>query len=201
MTPNATSKPVPRPTIITTPEVRLSFPALFKPKPKSQGSAELTYQATLLIPPTCDLKPFITAMQAAIAARWGAKVPPGLRNPIRNAEEKDYAGYEKGWKFISTQNTSPVPVVDRQRIPITDPSKVYAGCWIHACIGAWTYDNVSKGVSFELKAVQFLRDDERLDGRGKPVNPDEAFEAIEMPPEETASGGAIDPAQFFQGMS
>ncbi len=201
MTPNATNKPVPRPTQFTTPEVRLSFPALFKPKPRAQGSSDLTYQATLLLPPSCDLKPFITAMQAAMMAKWG-KLMPGARNPIRDAAEKQYGGYEKGWRFLPTHNQAPVPIVDRQRLPITDPSKVYAGCWIHACVNAWAYDNqFGKGVSFELKAVQFLRDDERLDGRSKPVNPDEAFEAIEMPPEETASGGAIDPEQFFQGMS
>lgn len=198
MTTNATNKPASRPTQFTTPEVRLSFPALFKPKPKAQGSTDLTYQATLLLPPTCDLKPFISAMQAAMLAKW-QRVRTDLRNPIRDASEKPYAGYEKGWKFIAAQNAAPVPVVDRSRLPITDPNKVYAGCWIHACLNAWAYDNkFGKGVSFELKAVQFLRDGDRLDGRSKPVSPDEAFEALEMPPEE--GGAEIDPASFFEGM-
>nr|MBP8137001.1 DUF2815 family protein [Candidatus Eisenbacteria bacterium] len=83
------------------------------------------------------------------------------------------------------------PVVDRACLPVTDPAKVYAGLWVKCALAAWAYDNASgKGVSFDLRAVQLVRDDERLDGRSKAANPDEVFEALELPPEGDTGVGA-----------
>lgn len=165
-----------------TPEVRLSFPSLFTKKPNGPGSDKSSYQATLLIPPGTDISKFTAAMKGALIKKFGKVQVPGLKPmPLRKAEEKEYQGYDPGWLFVATKTESPVPVVDRRRVPITDPSAVYAGCWVRAHVRAWAYDNkFGKGVSFELKAIQFVRDGERLDGRGKPSDPEQVFEALDL---------------------
>lgn len=170
-----------------TPEVRLSFPSLFTKKETFRASGKFAYSTTLLIPPTA-VQAFRAAMVAAVTAKWGAGVKvAGLKNPLRLCEEKEFAGYEPGWFFCSTKSEAQPPVVDRARLPVTDPAKVYAGLWVKCALAAWAYDNASgKGVSFDLRAVQLIRDDERLDGRSKAANPDEVFEALELPPEGDA---------------
>jgi len=175
-----------------TPEVRLSFPSLFTKKETFRASGKFVFSTTLLIPPTA-VQAFRTAMTAAVVAKWGAGVKvPGLKNPLRMCEEKEFlAGYEPGWFFCSTKSEAQPPVVDRARLPVTDPAKVYAGLWVKCALAAWAYDNASgKGVSFDLRAVQIIRDDERLDGRSRAANPDKVFEALELPPEADAGAGA-----------
>lgn len=176
---------------VITCECRLSFPALAEKKSNGPDSAKSSYQATLLIPPGTDMAPFNKAMRAAILKKFSKPTVTGLRNPIRNAAEKEYAGYDEGWLFIATKSDVQIPIVDRQKIPIVDLAKVYAGCWVKAHIRAWAYNNqFGKGVSFELKALQFIKDGDRLDGRGKPSDPDMVFEALEL--DEPAAGEAAD---------
>lgn len=178
-------------TDVRTLDVRLSFPALDKKKPNGPGSDKSSFQATLLLPPGTDLAPYKAAIKAAILKKWGKLEVKGMRPvPMHKAETKDYAGYEAGWLYVPTKTDTPVPLVDRQRIAV-DPSKFFAGCWVRAHIRCYAYDNqFGKGVSFELKALQFIKDGDRLDGRGKPSNPDEVFEALEM--EDTTPTGGDD---------
>lgn len=182
-------------TDIVTPDVRLSFPALFEPKPRARGSDKLTYQATLLLPPKTDMAPFVAAMKAAMMAKFGKLLPlAGRGNPIHKAEEKQYAGYEPGWHYISTNNTRAPAVVDQLKRPVTDPDRMYPGLWVRAFLNAYAWDNPAggKGVSFSLNAIQVVRDGERLDGR-REVNPDEVFTALEMPQDGAADAASWDP--------
>ena len=170
-------------TDVVTPDCRLSFQSLFKKKPDAPGSEKTSYQATFLFPPKTDFQPFLAAIKAACIKKFGKFPVPGLKIPIRPCEEKEYAGYDAGWKFLPTKSEAVVPVVDRQRIPVSEEQGlVYSGCWVKAHLRcyAWSHPTGGKGVSFELKAVQFIKNDERLDGRGKPSNPDLVFEALEL---------------------
>jgi hypothetical protein len=171
-----------------TPDVRLSFPSLFKKKETFRNSGRFVYSTTLLVPPTA-VKPFRDAMAAAVLAKFGPTRVSGLKNPLRPCEEKEFAGYEPGWFFCTAKSDGQPPIVNQARLPVTDESRVYAGLWVRCALSAWCYANESgKGVSFDLRAVQIIKDDERLDGRSRPVNPDDVFEALELPPE----GGDVD---------
>lgn len=167
-------------THIITPEVRLSFPALFAPKPRAVGSTVMTFQAVLLLPPGIDRKPFNTAMAAAMTAKWGKvqKLPPE-KLPIRDCATKDIEGYEEGWHFINTHSRQQPGLVDQRNVVITDPNRIYAGCWVRAYINAfaWSHAQGGKGISFGLNALQFVRDDDRLDGRRRA---DEVFTPLEV---------------------
>lgn len=176
--------------------VRLTFVSLFEKKPKAKGSDKLTYQATLLVP-AADIQPFVNAMNAAMQAKLGKVLKlAGRFLPIKKAEDFPYAGYEKGMFVIPAHSDTPPPVVDHAKVPITDRSRVYSGVWAQVVVDAYVWDNsFGTGVSFDLKAVQIVRDDARLDGRGKPVDPDEAFEALEMPDDKGASEAPWDPTK------
>lgn len=179
----ATPSSAPNPCRVRTEPVRLAFVSLFDKKPRARGSDKLSYQATLLIPPTVKLAPFHDAMKAAMLKKFEKVVPLKERGmPIKKCEDYEYAGYLPGWFAIGTNSDRQPPVVDRNKVPITDKTLVYSGVWAHVIIDAyaWSHETGGKGVSFDLRAVQIVRDDERLDGRGKPVDPDAAFEALEM---------------------
>ena len=162
-----------RPSCIIVPEARLAFPSLFKKRPRTADPAkkanedEWAFQAVLLLPPETNLKPFHRAMQAAMIQKWGKVVQlPASKNPIHDCSEKpETNGYEDGWYYINAANKRPVAVVNRMSEPITDPSKIYAGCWCRVFLEAyaWKHQLGGQGVSFSLNGVQFLRDDERLD--------------------------------------
>lgn len=181
---------------ILTPEVRLSFPALFKPKPRFRGADEnkLTYQATLLIPPDCDLTPFREAMKAAIFAKWEKMVVlPAKGNPIHPCAEKpDLDGYDEGWHYIACHSQRPPGVVDRNNVPLSDETRVYPGVWAKAYINAFAWDHPvgGRGVSFGLNGIQIVRDDERLGGGA--MNVADVFEPLG----EQETGGGLNEEMF-----
>lgn len=168
---------------VVTEPCRLAFPALFHPKPRMKGQTDtrLTYQAVVLIPPGTDLKPFVRAMKAAMQEKFGKviQLKPD-KNPLRQCEEKnEISGYASGWWYINTHSGFAPGLVDQRRQPVLDEEKFYAGCWCRFLLRAfaWNHQQGGKGVSFSLSAVQFVRDDDRLDGRRDASN---VFDAIEI---------------------
>lgn len=168
-------------TEFVTPPVRIHFPSLFTTS-RVPGSDKDTYQAVALLPPDIDMKPFKSAMRAALAAKFGDKFKlPASKNPIHDAMEKDYDGFEEGWFFINLNANYPPMVVDQKKRQILDTAKLvgkptetqeaavaeaeqrlYAGCWVrfHLNCYAWDHPTGGKGVSFGLKAVQLVKTDD-----------------------------------------
>lgn len=188
------------PTEIVTPPVRLAFPALFEPKPVAKGSTELKFMATLLIPPTVELKPFYECVKAAMLDKWAKLLQlPAKNNPIKRCDEKELDGYEPGWFFINTKTQYQPNVVDQRRQEIIDKDRIFAGCWCRFHLNAYGYDHPQggKGVSFGLNSVQLVREDARLDGRKTATD---VFDEIETagddapPPQK---GGDVD--ELFGG--
>lgn len=159
---------------IVTEPFRLAFPALFEPKPVAQGEEKTSYQATLLLPPDANLKPFLRCIAAAMRDEWGKveKITAGRSGwsphaqPIKPCDGR-YAGFDEGWHFIRTSSQYQPSVVDQRKQEILDPNRIFAGCWcrFHLNTYAWKHPVGGKGVSFSLNAVQLVREDERLDGR------------------------------------
>jgi len=130
---------------------------------------KLTYQATFLLPPTADLSPLHAAIEAAMLEKWGKVIKiPAAKHPIKDAGEKDYAGYEAGWHYIATNSDRPIGVVDASNVPLSVGDKrIYPGCWVRGMVKAfaWEHPTGGRGVSFDLQAVQYLKEGERFDGR------------------------------------
>lgn len=188
------------PSYVLTPEVRLSFPSLFEMKPRARGSDKLSYQATILIPPTVDLKPFHEAMVAAMQAKWGKVLQlPARNNPIHDCAEKAYDGYLPGWHYIEMNSDRQPGLVDRRSVPVTDKNLFYPGCWVRAFINAFAWDHPTggKGISFGLNGLQFIRDDDRLDGRPDVSSVFTPLEDLEAP----ANGAPKATAASNKGLS
>jgi hypothetical protein len=166
---------------IVTEPCRLSFPALFEPKPVSKTKPnELKYQAAILIPKSVSLKPFYDCVKAAMIEKFGKAIKlPARANPIKACDEKELAGYEEGWHYINAKSGYQPGVVNQKLQDIIDPTAIYAGCWcrFHLLAFGWDHPEGGKGVSFSLQSVQFIRDDDRLDGR---LAAKDAFDAVEV---------------------
>lgn len=175
--------------IVMTPEFRVSFPAVFKPKrQKGDATSEPKYGLTMLFPKGADLSKLKAAAQEAVREKWGDKPPKNLRSPFRDQGEKEYEGYEEGAVFVSASSKQKPGLVDRQRQDIIDETEFYPGCYARATIRAFAYDNNgNKGVAFGLNNVQKLRDGDPLGGR---TRAQDDF-ADDLPPDEGADSGSI----------
>lgn len=201
---------------VITPPCRLSFPALFEPKVTFSGLPDTPehrkFQATVLIPPDVDLKPFVAALEAAMKDKFGKVIQPKF--PViracagkETADGKPYAGYEDGWHFVSAKNKLAPSVVDQAMQPVLDvprgasdeeraaliaeaENRVYAGCWCRFLLRAFAWSNQGRGVSFSLEAVQLVRDDERLGGGM--VRAQDVFEPIDVGDAAPADNGSDD---------
>jgi hypothetical protein len=152
-----------------------------------------------LIDASLDLTELKRIMTLAAKKFFGDKLnDPAFRktlaNPIRDAdaEQKETAGYA-GHIFICAWNrNAQPPVVNAQKIPVTDAAKVYGGMYCRAHINAfgWEFNKMKRGVSFGLQALQLVRD-------GAPFavtsDPDKVFTAL-----EAAEGSSEDPGAYKQ---
>lgn len=180
----------------TTPNCRVSFPSLFTPKPVAKGKDDVAYQAVVLVPPDADMTPFRDAMITAMASKWGKSIKLTPRNnPLKKGADVAWLGDEfDDWYVINVKNQYKPGVVDQQLTPITEESRIYSGCWMRFFLRAygWQHPQGGQGVSFSLQAAQFVKDDQRLDGRKSAT---EVFDRIEIEePEFGASeeAGGVD---------
>ena len=150
----------------------LSFPHLVEPS--AFGDGEPQYTATLLFGPEAQKSPEYAALKKACAEavkeKFGNKVDmKNIRNPFRNGDEKDYAGY-KGCTYITVKSKSKPALVDENTDRLLDLDRVFPGANVIANVNPVAYDYLgNKGITFYLQAVQFLEGGTRLDGRPDPV--------------------------------
>jgi hypothetical protein len=170
-------------------KVRLSFPALFKPK--SVNDSEPKYGASFLLSKKDDAAQ-IDGLRAACLAtakeQWPAKIPPGVKYCVHDGAEKDYDGYGPAVMYISTSATLRPVVVDEYRTPVTEEDrKVYAGCLVNVVVRLWAQDNqFGKRINAQLQAVQFAAAGEAFGE--KPIDPNEEFSSAAPTDAEPAFG-------------
>ena len=168
--------------IVTTPEFRVSFPAVFTPQ--AFEGQEAKYSIVMLFDKSTDLSALKKLALKAIEAKWpdATKRPKGLRNPFRDGdtEKPDVAGYAN-CIFVRASTKMKPGVVDQtgKRVIQEEEGIFYAGCYARAQVSAFAYDQKgNRGVSFSLQHVQLIRDGEPFSGRSRP---EDAFEALETP--------------------
>ena len=77
-------------------------------------------------------------------------------------------------------------MVDRKRLPITDPTVIYSGCYIRANINIYPFNtNSNRGVSAGLGNVQFWEDGEPRNGR---VRAEAEFDTLDADDEDDFLG-------------
>lgn len=164
--------------------VRLAFVNALVAKPNPSGA--LKYSVTALIDPKDPMVPLMKeCIKAAALDKWGSpdKVPKGLRNPLRDGNEKEYAGFA-GHLFVSCNSDNKPGVINAAAKAITDEDDIYSGVWARLDLNFFGYQKAGNvGVAAGLNNIQVLGDDERFSGRqaaesvfGAVVSADNPFE-------------------------
>ena len=174
-------------TKVITGKSRASFVHLFEPH--STNGSDPKYSVSLIIPKSDEetigrIQGAIEeAVQAGIANKWGGKRPPNLKLPLRDGDEErpDDPAYADSY-FINANSVERPGIVDRKRVPITDPTAIYSGCFIRASINFYPFNtNGNRGVGAGLGNVQFWEDGEPLNGR---VRAEDEFDALDAGDED-----------------
>jgi len=158
-------------TKVVTGKVRFSYLHVWEPQ-AIDGGTEKKYSVSLLINKS-DTKT-LAAINAAINAaketgkgKWGGKVPPKLKLPLRDGDEErpDDPTYAGCYFLNATAKTKP-GVVDKDVRPILDQEELYSGCFGRASITFFAFDtNGNRGIACGLNNIQKLEDGESLGGR------------------------------------
>ncbi len=165
--------------IIKLPNVRLSFPRLFKPHAVQEGQTP-KYSASFILDNekhAALIKHIEKTIERLALDHWKKKIP--FKTCLHDGNEKaDKDGYGDGVTYINASRVTRPAVVDRQVNPLNEEDNViYAGCYVNATIRLWVQSNdFGKRVNAELRAVQFLKDGESF-GAG-PVKAEDEFEAV-----------------------
>lgn len=170
------------PNIVTLPNVRLSFPALFTAKSMEEGK-EPQFSATFLFD-NVEHDAVLTRIESVIdrvALDFFKKKVPLKHRCLHDGNEKsDLEGYGDGTSFLVSSNKKRPGVVDRLLNPLAEADgKVYPGCYVNATVRifAWEHKTGGRGVSAQLRAVQFVKDGPSF-GAG-PVDPTQEFSSLD----------------------
>ena len=173
-------------TKVITGKVRASFVHIFEPQ--SVNGSEPKYSCSFIIPKS-DTRT-VEKIRAAIEnakkeslSKWGGKIPPNLKLPLRDGDidRPDDPNYANAY-FVNANSNERPGVVDRRRVPITDPLEVYSGCYVRASITFYPFNtNGNRGVACGLQNIQKWCDGEPLNGR---VRAEDEFDALDGMPSE-----------------
>ena len=141
-------------------------------EPDSVNGGDPKYSVSAIIPKS-DTKT-INAIKAAIeqakkdsVSKWGGKVPPNLKLPLRDGDidRPDDEAYA-GCYFFNANSRQAPQVVDSKVQPILDQSEVYSGCYGKISVTFYGYNsNGNRGIAAGLGNIQKLKDGESLGGR------------------------------------
>ena len=169
-------------TKVITGKCRASFVHIFEPQ--SINGSDPKYSISLIIPKsdTATLGKIQAAIAEAkengVASKWSGKMPPNLKLPLRDGDvdRPDDAAYTDSY-FINATSLERPGIVDRKRVPITDPLVVYSGCYVRASVNFFPFNtNGSRGIACGLANIQFWADGEPLNGR---VRAEDEFDALD----------------------
>lgn len=167
--------------------VRASYVNVHTPRKKNDDQ-EAKYEITFILDEKVNATE-IAAIKKAQAElmndpKFGGKKP--LKFALRKGDDTpdradDPALGPNKWTVGARSKIKP-KIVDILKNELSvDSGKPYSGCYVHATIDVYPYNNVkeqTRGISSEIIAVMFVKDGERLGGRG-PVDVDEEFGDVE----------------------
>jgi len=173
---------------VHTPPFRVSFPHVFvAQKASASADAEPKYSCLMIFEKGTDISALVNAAKEVVIAKYGAdlsKLPAKFKWPFRKGEEKvGMDGFTPGSIFFTASTKQPPGVIDQNKVPILKAEEFYAGCYAHATVHAYCYDNKGVGVSFGLDNLQKLRD-------GVPLGRTRAEDDFDVVPSDATSPAA-----------
>lgn len=170
--------------IIRIKNARLSFHSLDEHE-LYEGKDTGKYSATLLFAHGSNNQTIVeAAIQDALAAKWGKKIPARskIKDTYRDGDDEKYDGYA-GMMALKGTNKRRINVIRRDRSPIMPEEFeewMYNGCYVNATVtfnaGVDGYKN--NRVWCNLRAVQFYAHGDRFGG-GTPVDIDDEFDEFD----------------------
>ena len=173
-------------------DVRCSFLMLGDPEyyggQKTKDTDKRRWSATALVPNGSPLKAQIDKTLKDVAmAQWEKKWETYYENIIVDpkgccwidGKRKEYDGYQGHWALTAhrPEDKGRPIVLDTDKSPIYKANneiyegkagRIYSGCYVNASIEFFGYDNTGKGLSAQLRGVQFYKDGDSFGGgRGK----------------------------------
>ena len=162
-------------TKVVTGEVRFSYVNVFEPK--SINGSDEKYSVSLLIDKR-DTKTIeaieraIEAAKQAGVAKFGGKIPPVLKLPLRDgdAERPDDENYA-GKMFVNANCKTKPGLIEKNGMEIIDTTEFYSGCYGKASVTFYAFNsNGNKGIACGLNNIMKTRDGEPLGGRSRAVD-------------------------------
>jgi len=158
-------------TKIITPVGKLAFNKnLFKPNEKGRYTVAVVFDTdknTL-----AALEPLKALVEDLKKEKWGDKIPSNLYGPMKiEQREEMLEKYEfmRDKVTLNASNGFEVPVIDLNEQELFD-NDIKAGDEVRLSISGYAYDNNSKGVGFNVNAVQFVRKGEAFYARQEAGN-------------------------------
>lgn len=153
----------------------ISFPHLFKARPPAPG-AEPRFSVNLVWDAEAQKDAAYKLLRQnildAAKEKWGEKATEMfqkgvLRSPLRDASEKDYAGYDEGSMYANFWSKTQPGIVDAKLEDVIDPNFVFPGALGRVSYRAFPYEaSGNKGVGLGLVNIQITDvSTPRLDGR------------------------------------
>lgn len=154
---------------VVTGKVRFSYLNAFEPRAVEGGTPK--YSVSLIIPKNDkktlnEIKAAIETAKKEGAAKFGGKVPPNLKTPLRDGdvERPDDPVYADSY-FINANSTRPPGIVDENLKPLISEFDLYSGCYGRAAIVFYPYNTSgNRGIACGLQNLQKLEDGEPLGG-------------------------------------
>jgi hypothetical protein len=143
--------------------------------PKADASAKEKFRICLIVPKNHPQLPELRKIILdEMTAKFGAKAPAVLKaaeaqtkSCLRDGDTKSDSDGFAGNLFISANSETRPTVYNKDRSAVSeDDDIVYSGCYVHASLNIYAFDNVSKGNSAGLRGVQFVRDGDRFGAGG-----------------------------------
>ena len=161
---------------------RISFANIWEAK--SINGGEEKYSVSCLIPKEDKAtlmkihKAIEAAKEAAKSKKWGGRIPPNLKLPLRDGDidrpdDENYAGH----MFFNAASKVAPQIVDRKVQPILDPMECGSGDYCNVSVNFYGFAaSGNKGVAAGLGNIQKVRDGERLAGKASAASDFEALD-------------------------
>lgn len=155
---------------VVTNEVRLSYANVWEPK--SVNGNEPRYSVSIIIPKsdTETIELINQAIDNAITdgvPKFGGKKPnkKTIKLPLRDGDtEREDEAYADSY-FVNCNSKTAPQIVGLDRLPITDETEVYSGCFARVSINFYAFNtNGNKGIAVGLGNIQKTKDGEPLGG-------------------------------------
>ena len=171
---------------------RISFANIWEPK--SINGSEEKYSVSCIIPKD-DMKTLAKIHKAVEAAKeagkskkWGGKIPPNIKLPLRDGDidRPDDDAYENAFFINATSKDAP-QIVDRKVQPILDPMDCGSGDYCNVSVNFYAFNaNGNRGIAAGLGNILKIKDGERLAGRASAASD---FSEVEEADDEDVLAG------------